>query len=49
MIKRNESTDAVAEVYDVGALTAVESGMAIRRTITQCLATQYPPCEGNPN
>ena len=37
------------QVYDLGALTTIESGrMAVRRSIAQSLGTQYPPCRELP-
>ena len=36
------------QVYDLGALTAIESRMAVWRSIAQSLGTQYPPCRELP-
>ena len=36
------------QAYDLGALTAIESRMAVRRSIAQSLGTQYPPCRELP-
>ena len=36
------------QVYDLGALTATELRMAVRRSIAQSLGAQYPPCRELP-
>ena len=45
MAKRDEAPEDFAEVYDLRALTAIEVGVAVRLTITESLATEYPPCK----
>ena len=48
MAKRDEAPEDFAEVYDLRALTAIEVGVAVRLTITESLATEYPPCKETP-
>ena len=42
MMQRTDATPDFPEVYDLRSLTAIGVGVAVRLSIAQSLATQYP-------